>query len=50
MKRDGQQNWISEMFGFGCPTSTDYLFLWYTSEMAQKDKGTLRPATRLNYL
>ena len=50
MKRDGLQNRISEMFGFGCPTSTDYLFLWYTSEMARKDKGTLRPATWLNYL
>ena len=34
-----------EMHGFGCPTSTDFLSLWYTTEMAQKEKGTLRPAS-----
>ena len=27
------------------PTSTDFLFLWQTTEIAQKDKGTLRPAS-----
>ena len=27
------------------PTSTDFSFLWQTTEMAQKDKGTLRPAS-----
>ena len=37
------------MHGFDCPTSTDFftdfLFLWYTTEIAQKEKGTLRPAS-----
>ena len=33
------------MHGFGCPTSMDFLLLWQTTEMAQKEKGTLRPAS-----
>ena len=33
------------MHGFGCPTSTDFLFLRYTTEMVQKEKGTLRSAS-----
>ena len=50
IEEDGSTDFINalfmiEMHGFGCPTSTDFLFLWYTTEMAQKEKGTLRPAS-----
>ena len=38
------------MYGFGCPTSKDFLRLWVGYWKVQKGKGTLRPTTRLNFL
>ena len=43
-------NTFKMVYGFGCPTSKDFLRLWVGYWKEQKGKGTLRPTTRLKFL